>query len=204
MQAVFIVPIGGILVALGVFIVLGAMWLWNTATAYKDALIDFANRSSDTVVIVIGLIALAIALLVVLLQYFGEDHSEKRGKTIPVEIIVRILLLAAPSCMALSGIYAWSIAIINYIVNTIAESFLFWISVPLLFLFGLAGVVVGFLPISGLYFLEYQFAEADTDSFNCRFLLPAIAEVVAILLYLFLIISSTNLPQYLANSFSTW
>lgn len=208
MEIIYIIPINGILAAIGVLLILGAIWLWGTATEYENALIDFANESSDTVVIIIGIVVVLLALFVVLMKYSETDLLNKRKKlTFPIilEIAIRTVLLAAPFGMGLSGIYAWSIFWVNSIVSTLSGFFLMWLCIPFVILVLIAGVFIGCIPAFGVLAAETIISSnKDPNDSWYRFLLPAILDAAAILAYIYLVGNCTPLPEYVVNSFSAW
>lgn len=209
METVIIFPIGGLLVAFGVIAVIGIIWLWNAATENIGAISQFANESSDTVIIVIGIFCLAITLLIVISSYceVREYQIDKKPQSffiVALKLFGRALLMAAPYTLGFSAIYAWCLQILDAIIGIIAESVLMWISVPLVFIFGLVGIIVGLAPMIGLlHFAEDMEAEAAICEDKSGWLMVGL-EALGIAIYLFLIFTCTDLPEYLANSFSAW
>lgn len=214
METVLIIPIGGLLVALGILAIFGIFWMWSTANDYKDALIVFANESTDTVAIVIGIIVLLIALMAVIIEYSSvperKDLQKSSFSRTLVEMLFRAIFLAVPYWMGIMALYAWCIYMINAMVGIAAESVLMWISIPLVFIFAAFGFIVGLVPMIALYCFEVKVIfqeDGDEDDlllFQNRFLKPFLLDLAASAIYLFLIFTCTDLPTFLVSSFSTW
>ena len=209
METILIVPIGGLLVAVGVLVVIGIIWLFNAATENVDAVIQFANQNTDVVVLVIGGICLLCALLAVIAIYGEINECERNRKDRSIILIilqrfVRALLMALPFTLGLSTVYAWCIQIIDAIIDTAAESVLMWISIPLIAIFGLFGAFVGVLPMIGLGCVEGEQLDGMDSWKEPMFYLSMLAEVLGIGVYIFLMYTCTDLPEYLYNSFGAW
>lgn len=211
MEVVYIVPISGLLIALGVLVVLGIIWLWNLATEYENALIDFANESTDGFLLVVGIIVAVIGLIFLIFKYknvVAYRVQSKTGSVIPIifEAFIRLAFFVTPYILGISAVYGWSVFWINAIVETLAESVLMWISVPLIFIVFLVGFVIGVLLLLGYTILkayiegEILSDEYDGKRFSTRFLIPALVEVVGSGVFLLLVYTCTDFPTYLANS----
>lgn len=210
MEVVYIVPISGLLIALGVLLVLGSIWLWNLATEYENALIDFANESSDQVLLIVAVVIAILGLVVVIIQYSASWSKRLKGGPLSIfsliiEMLVRVVSISTPFICGFLTIYGWSIFWINGIVSKIAESVLMWIAVPLAVIVFIVGVIIGLVLIAVLVLGEIGLLALATDDENkdslfCRLLIPLFVEIVATAIFILLMYTCTDFPTYLANS----
>lgn len=207
METVLIVPIGGLVAALGILAIIGIIWLFSAATENVDTISQFANQNTDSVVLVVGGICFAIALLIAIAFHNGTNkYKLDREKTPFISrlfpILVRALIMTLPYTLGISVVYAWCMQMMDAIVDIIAESVLMWISVPLVVIFALFGAVVGLVPMGVLFWFECE----GTDGVETwkDFYLLGIFEGIAFVIYIILMFTCTDLPEYLYNSFAVW
>lgn len=192
METVVIFPIGGLLLAIVIAIVLILVGMFQGVTSNPNVIMEFATNHTDTILVIFGVISVICIFLAMFIHYFMMeengfcDFSKKRKK---ITAISRGLLLGVTLFNSLTAAYWIVITWVNDFVKSCNDFIVFFFAllvIPFAFIWVMILVILTLLP-NLLMFLP-EMSEKLDSTFMVN-VLPVIIAVIANSIYLFMIIT---------------